>query len=56
MSHPLKLIKSLIKEIEDLKIEGPERLDLPRLTIKYETWYTNALRVVQNLIPERVPY
>jgi hypothetical protein len=54
MKHPLKQIKSLIKEIEDLKIDGPERLDLPQLTIKYETWYTNALRVVQNLIPERL--
>ena len=54
MSRPLKKIKSLLKEIEDLKIEGPERLDLPQLTIKYETWYTNALRVVQNLIPERL--
>ena len=54
MNRPLKQIKSLIKEIEDLKIEGPERLDLPQLTIKYETWYTKALRVVQNLVPERL--
>ena len=54
MKHPLKQIKSLIKEIEDLKFEGPERLDLPQLTIRYETWYTNALRLVQNLIPERL--
>jgi len=48
MKRPLKLIKSLIKEIADLKIDGPEWVGLPRLTIKYETWYTNALRVVQN--------
>ena len=54
MNRPLKQIKSLIKEIEDLKFDGPDRPDLPRLTIKYEAWYTNALRMVQNLIPERL--
>jgi hypothetical protein len=49
-----KQIKSLIKEMEDLKFEGPERLAFPHLTIKYEIWYTKALRVVQLLVPERL--
>ena len=54
MKHPLKQIKSLIREIEDLKLEGPDRPELPQLTIKYEAWYTNALRMVQNPVPERL--
>ena len=54
MHRPVKLIQSLIKEIEDLKLDGPDRPHLPQLTIKYEAWYTNALRMVQNLIPERL--
>jgi hypothetical protein len=54
MHRPVKLIQSLIKEIEDLKLDGPDRPELPQLTIKYEAWYTNALRMVQNLVPERL--
>jgi hypothetical protein len=54
MYPPLKNIKSLIKEIEGLKTEGPEKIDLPLLTIKYEAWYTKALPVVQKQIPERL--
>jgi hypothetical protein len=54
MKRPLKLIKSLIKEMEGLKLDGPEKPALSQLTIIYETWYTRALRVVQNLVPERL--
>jgi hypothetical protein len=54
MYLPLKKIKSLIKDAEALKTEGPEKLDLALLTIKYEAWYTKALPVVQKQIPERL--
>ena len=54
MKRPRKLIKSLIKEMENLKLDGPDGLVLRQLTIKYEAWYTNALRIVQNLVPERL--
>ena len=54
MNRPLKLIRSLIKEMEGLKFDGSNRPELPHLTMQYETWYTKALRVVQNGIPERL--
>jgi len=50
----LKQIKSLINEIGSLKIEGADKPDLPALTIIYEAWYSKSLRIVQNLIPERL--
>ena len=54
MHRPLKQIKSLLREIEDLSAEGSGKLDLPQLTVNYEAWYTKALVIVQNLIPERL--
>ncbi len=54
MQRPLKLIKSLIKEMEGLKVEGPDKFDLPQLAVNYEAWYTKALVIVQNLMPERL--
>jgi hypothetical protein len=54
MNRPMKQIKSLVKEIEDLKLEDPEKFDLPLMTVKYEAWYTKALPVVQKQIPQRV--
>ena len=38
MKPPLKHIKSLLKEIQDLITQGPEKLGLPQLTINYEIW------------------
>lgn len=54
MRRPLKLIRSLLKEIEGLRLDGPDRPDMPALIIFYEAWYTKALNIVQNLIPDRL--
>ncbi|MFH0847251.1 MAG: hypothetical protein V1894_04260 [Chloroflexota bacterium] len=51
----LKEIAILFKEGIDLQIEGePKKLNLAELSMKYESWYTKASNVIQQIVPERL--
>ncbi len=50
----LERITTLVKIGIDLQIQKGTKKQLTELSLKYESWYTQALAVVSQLIPERL--